>query len=71
MRVVKSKSFRSPGSSKLKKLNGNVELKKLMAEQTLLIAQHEAEMEKKKIIHHALSDAAGKIKWKCRILSSL
>ena len=48
MRVFKSKSFRSPRSSKLKKLKRNVELKKLMAEQTLEIAQYEAEMEKKK-----------------------
>ena len=38
-----------------------------MAEQTLEIAQYEAEMEKEKIIHHASNDAAGKIKWKCRI----
>ena len=46
---TKSKSSRSSKSSKLKEMKRNVELKKLMAEQAVELAQYEAEMEKKKI----------------------
>lgn len=45
---TKSKSSRSLRSSKLKELKRNAELKKLVAKQASDLAQHEAEMEKKK-----------------------
>ena len=46
---TKSKSSRSPRSSKLKEMKKNVELNKLIAEQAAELAQYEAEMEKRKI----------------------
>ena len=46
---TKSKSSRSSKSSKLKEMKRNVELKKLMADQAVELAQYEAEIEKRKI----------------------
>ena len=46
---TRSKSSRSSRSLKQKEMKKNVELKKLMAEQAVQLAQYEAEMEKRKI----------------------